>query len=394
MDHKIINSLIDSDLYKFTMQQVVLHKFPSAVVRYDFKCRNEANLAQYVNQINEQVDHLCTLRFTDPELDYLSSLKFLKDDYIQFLRIFKLNRNYISIKAISDTDIEVVIEGPWLHTIPFEVSVLAIINEVYCHNEGVDATLNMDIAKGNLKSKIETIQHYIDTGSPFIFADFGTRRRFSREWQEYVDTELNSKFPFNFTGTSNVLLAMRLGLKPIGTMAHEFIQAAQALGPRIVDSQVFAFDTWAHEYRGELGIALSDCVGMDAFMRDFDLYFCKLFDGARHDSGCPYKWGDKLIKHYESHGINPKTKTAVFSDGLTPHKATKIAKYFSGKINISFGIGTNFTNDCGITPLQIVIKMTECNGQPVAKISDSAGKEMCLDDEYISHLKKVFEINR
>ncbi|NQV00446.1 MAG: nicotinate phosphoribosyltransferase, partial [Parcubacteria group bacterium] len=173
--------------------------------------------------------------------------------------------------------------------------------------------------------------------------------------------------------------------------AHEFLQAAQAL-VRVQDSQKFAFQQWAEEYRGKLGIALSDVVGMDAFLKDFDLYFCKLYDGARHDSGDPIVWCEKLIRHYENNGIDPKTKTAVFSDGLTFPKALALAKEFEGRIKTSFGIGTNLTNDMGITPLQIVIKMVECNGQPVAKISDSQGKEMCKDKAYLTHLKGVFNI--
>jgi nicotinate phosphoribosyltransferase len=393
MNNPVINSLMESDLYKMTMQQVVLHHFPGAMVRYDFKCRNDANLAQYVDEINEEIDHLCKLRFKKAELNYLRSLPFFTSDYIDFLAIFHLNRDFIKIKKINEKEISIVIEGPWLHTIPFEVSVLAIVNEVYSRNEFKKQKIDMGIAMQRLDEKVEQIERYNKTDLDlFLFADFGTRRRFNAGWQDVVVATFKGMVPNNFVGTSNVHLAKKYDVKPIGTMAHEFIQAAQALGPRLIDSQKFAFETWAQEYRGQLGIALSDCVGMDAFLRDFDLYFCKLFDGARHDSGDPYEWCEKLIKHYEAMGVDPRAKVAVFSDGLNVPLALNIAKTFNGRIKTSFGIGTNLTNDVGLEPLQIVIKMTECNGQPVAKVSDSPGKEMCRDAEFINHLKKVFNI--
>jgi len=229
---------------------------------------------------------------------------------------------------------------------------------------------------------------------PFInykYADFGTRRRHSRAYQELVLERLLRLTPNYFVGTSNVHFAKQFNVKPIGTMAHEWLQAFQAL-TRVADSQKLALETWANEYRGDLGIALSDVVGFDAFLRDFDKYFSKLFDGCRHDSGDPFEWGDKLIEHYELMGINPHTKTAVFSDGLNFKEANKIYDYFHKRINTSFGIGTYLINNCGFIPLQIVIKMIECNGSPVAKISDSPGKGMCTDGSYLEYLNKTFKI--
>jgi nicotinate phosphoribosyltransferase len=194
-------------------------------------------------------------------------------------------------------------------------------------------------------------------------------------------------------GTSNVYLAKQLGMTPIGTMAHEFMQAFQALDVRLRDSQKAALEAWVHEYRGDLGIALTDVVGMDAFLRDFDLYFAKLFDGLRHDSGDPYIWGDKAIAHYEKLKIDPKTKVLTFSDGLNLEKAWELHQYFRGRIKTSFGIGTNLTNDMGITPINIVLKLVECNGQPVAKLSDSPGKTMINNDTYLAYLRQVFEVD-
>jgi len=185
---------------------------------------------------------------------------------------------------------------------------------------------------------------------------------------------------------------MKHGLIPLGTMAHEYLQACQALGPRLRDSQVYGFEKWAHEYRGDLGIALSDVYGMDAFLRDFDLFFCKLFDGARHDSGDPFEWGERLIAHYEANRVNPKTKTLVYSDSLDFPLAVKLFERFKGRAGLAFGIGTNLTNDLGYQPLQIVMKMVQCNGQPVAKLSDTPAKNMCEDENYLNYLRQVFQI--
>jgi nicotinate phosphoribosyltransferase len=186
---------------------------------------------------------------------------------------------------------------------------------------------------------------------------------------------------------------MRNNLSPHGTMAHEYMQACQALGPRLRDSQTFAFDKWAQEYRGDLGIALSDTYGLDAFLRDFDMYFCKLFDGARHDSGDPIQWGEKLLAHYTRNRVDPRTKQLIFSDQLDFPRAVEIAKHFHHRAITSFGIGTNLTNDLGYAPINIVLKMTECNGQPVAKVSDSPGKTVSKDPGYLAYLRQVFGLD-
>ncbi|MCX8116156.1 MAG: nicotinate phosphoribosyltransferase, partial [Burkholderiaceae bacterium] len=305
----IITSLLDTDLYKFTMMQVVLHHFPGAQVEYRFNCRNKGvDLSPYIDEIREEVAWLCTLRFRERELDYLRSLRFIKSDFVDFLGLFQLNTKYITIER-SDKEnggIEIVVKGPWLHTILFEIPVLAIVNEVYFHNTQPIP----DYAEGRrrLREKIALVRDDPEMEGVHI-ADYGTRRRFSRLWHEEVLLTLKEELKDKFAGTSNVMYAMKHNLTPLGTMAHEYLQACQALGPRLRDSQVFGFEMWAREYRGDLGIALSDVYGMDAFLRDFDMYFCKLFDGARHDSGDPVQWGERLIAHYEKNRVDPKTKT-------------------------------------------------------------------------------------
>jgi nicotinate phosphoribosyltransferase len=268
------------------------------------------------------------------------------------------------------------------------VPVLAIVSEVYFR----ETIARPDLTEGRrrLDAKIAQINAVPDP--EFRIADYGTRRRFSRAWQDEVVRTLKQGIGPKFVGTSNVKLAFDHGLTPLGTMAHEYMQACQAVGPRLRDSQVFAFNTWAREYRGDLGIALSDVCGMDAFLRDFDLFFCKLFDGVRHDSGDPFLWGEKLIAHYARMRIDPRTKTMVFSDALNVPLAIRLFEYFRGRSQTAFGIGTNLTNDLGYRPLQIVIKMTRCNGQPVAKISDEPSKAMDYDPSYVAYLREVFEV--
>ena len=389
----IITSLLDTDLYKFTMMQVVLHQFPGAQVEYRFRCRNAGvALAPFVNEIREEIRALCSLRFQDAELAYLRSLRFIKSDFVDFLGLFKLGEKYVQVTPLPSGEIDITIQGPWLHTILFEIPVLAIVNEVYFRS--TQKVPDFPEGRRRLDAKIGQLQ--APGLAELKIADYGTRRRFSRAWHEEVLRVLCARLGTGthgqFAGTSNVLYAMKLGVTPLGTMAHEYLQACQALGPRLRDSQVFGFEVWAKEYRGDLGIALSDVYGMSAFLRDFDLYFCKLFDGARHDSGDPFAWGERLLQHYRDNRVDPLTKTLIFSDALTVPRTIELFQRFHGRCQLAFGIGTNLTNDLGYEPLQVVIKMTRCNGQPVAKLSDTPGKGMCDDEKYLAYLRQVFDI--
>jgi len=388
----VIESLLDTDLYKFTMMQVVLHHFPGAQVEYQFRCRTPGvDLAPLADAVSAEVAHLCTLRFTDDELDYLRGLRFMKSDFVDFLGLFQFNVKYVRIGTRPEVPggLEIVIRGPWLHTILFEIPVLAIVSELYFRRRA--PTPDWNEGRRRLRAKIDLLKT-VETELEFRISDFGTRRRFSRAWQDEVIATLKREVSEHFAGTSNVMFARRHGVTPLGTMAHEYMQACQALGPRLRDAQVFAFDKWAQEYRGDLGIALSDTYGFDAFLRDFDMYFCKLFDGARHDSGDPFEWGERMIAHYQRNRVDPRTKTLIFSDQLSFPLAIQIARRFHGRVRTSFGIGTNLTNDLGYEPLNIVIKMTECNGQPVAKVSDAPGKTVSKDPSYLAYLRQVYGI--
>ena len=389
----IIQSLLDTDLYKFTMMQAVLHQFPGAQVEYKFKCRTPGvQLVPYIDEIRDEIRQLCELRFTEDELEYMRSMRFIKSDFVDFLGLFKLNQKYITLTPLANGEIEIRVRGPWLHTIMFEIPVLAIVSEVYFRN--THPGLDLDEGRRRLREKLALIRGPDLAG--IRIADYGTRRRFSRDWQrevlEVLKAELGGGPESQLNGTSNVLFAKELGLKPMGTMAHEYLQACQALGPRLRDTQVFGFEKWAQEYRGDLGIALSDVYGMNAFLRDFDMYFCKLFDGARHDSGDPFEWGERMIEHYTVNRCDPRTKVIVFSDGLNFPRCIELFRRFDGRIQVAFGVGTNLTNDVGPAALQIVLKMIECNGQPVAKISDTPGKTMVEDEGYLAYLRQVFDL--
>lgn len=390
MNKQIIQSLLDTDLYKLTMMQVVLHHFPAAEVEYLFKCRTKGvDLMPLAAEIKQEISHLCDLKFTENEIHYLGNIYYFKPDFVQFLKLFQMNEGYVRVGKDEDGELEIKVKGPWLHTIMFEVPILAIVEEVY--SKHFHSKLDLEIGQRKLLDKTNMIKAH-PLRDKLKLMEFGTRRRFGRKWQQHVLEHLNRSVESNLVGTSNVFFARELGITPLGTMAHEYLQAFQALGPRLVDSQKEAFEVWAKEYRGDLGIALTDVLGVDAFIKDFDRYFTKLFDGVRHDSGCPFEWAKKMIAHYQKLGIDPKTKTLVFSDGLDIPLAFKLLEEFHEVTNIVFGVGTNLTNDVGINPLSIVMKMIRCNGQPVAKISDSPGKTMCQDEQYLSYLKRVFEI--
>ncbi len=394
----IIQSLLDTDLYKFTMLQVVLHKFPQTHSVYHFRCRNLQDtvypLVDILDDLNEQLDHLCKLQFKEDELLYLRSLRFLKSDFVDYLELFQLKRRFITAGIDEEGRLDIWVEGPMVQAMMFEIFVLALVNELYFRRISSDDVLVE--GQRRLDAKVERLKYYTEVqGSdepPFLVSDFGTRRRYSFEWQKHVIQTFNQAAPEIFRGTSNVLIAKELGLTPIGTMAHEFLQAFQALDVRLRNFQKSALETWVQEYRGDLGIALTDVVGMDAFLKDFDLYFAKLFDGLRHDSGDPYEWGDKAYAHYKKLKIDSKTKMLTFSDGLDLEKAWSLHQYFKDRFQVSFGIGTNLTNDMGQAPLNIVLKLVECNGQSVAKISDSPGKTMTDNDTFLAYLRQVFEI--
>jgi nicotinate phosphoribosyltransferase len=349
-------------------------------------------LAELLTEVNAQLDHLCSLRFRRDELAFLAGLRFIKSDFVDFLRIFHFQRDFIVAYAEGD-HLRVEASGPQVHVMGFEVFVLAIVNEVYFRRfERAPA-----LAEGRRRLAQKTAQLAAFAGEPplahpFEFFDFGVRRRYGREWQREVVSTLCREAPAYFKGTSNVLLARDLNLVPIGTMGHEYLQTFQATGVRLRDFQRAALEEWVQEYRGDLGIALTDTVGMDAFLADFDLYFAKLFDGLRQDSGDPVAWGEKALAHYEKLRIDAHRKRLVFSDSLNLPRALALYRHFGNRVQMGFGIGTNLTNDLGLEPLNIVMKLVEVNGQPVAKLSDAPGKTLATDETFLAYLRQVFGV--
>ncbi|RMW96949.1 nicotinate phosphoribosyltransferase [Allofranklinella schreckenbergeri] len=395
MAQPIITSLLDTDLYKFTMWQAMLHRHPQVQAEYRFVCRQkpEFALAGLIDAVNAELDHLCQLRFTEQELHYLGGLRFIKSDFIDFLRIFQFQRAFIQARVEGDA-LRIEAKGPQVHVMAFEIFVLAIVNELYFRQFDAQAAL----AEGQRRlsanvEELKTLGREAALRHPFELFDFGVRRRYSRAWQYHVVKTFAEETPQWFKGTSNVRLAMDLGIVPIGTMAHEYFQTYQALGVvQLRNFQKAAMESWVQEYRGDLGIALTDTVGMDAFLRDFDLYFAKLFDGLRHDSGDPIVWGEKALAHYAKLRIDPHAKRLVFSDGLTVPEALRIYHHFADRTQCGFGIGTQLTNNMGLQPLSIVMKLTRANGQPVAKISDTPGKLLCEDQTFLDYLRQVFQV--
>ncbi len=391
----VVRSLLETDLYKFTMWQALLHSHPGAQAEYVFVCRNRPQfpLAELKEEVERELDHLCSLRFTDDELAYLAGLRYMRSDFIDFLALFRFQRKFIRVEVEGD-GLSIVARGPQVHVMGFEIFVLYIVNELYFRRLGHAATL--DEARRRLQDKIALLREFGREPArdyPFEFFDFGVRRRYSGQWQEEVVATLAREVPDYFKGSSNVWLAKKYGLVPIGTMAHEYLQSYQAFGVRLRDFQTAALEDWVQEYRGDLGIALTDVVGMDAFLADFDLYFAKLFDGLRHDSGDPFEWGEKALAHYRKLRLDASTKRLVFSDGLDLPEAFRLYRHFSGRVMTGFGIGTNLSNDTGIEPLNIVMKLTSCNGQAVAKLSDSPGKTICKDETFLAYLRQLFGIS-
>ena len=393
----ILHSLLETDLYKFTMWQTMLHRHPQAQAEYRFVCRNAPAfpLSELLDEVNAQLDHLCALSFTEDELAYIGGLRYIKGDFVDFLRIFRFQRRFVRASAAADGHtLEIVAEGPQVHVMGFEIYVLAIVNELYFRR--ADHAAALAEGRTRLQAKIAALREFGARepvrAHPFEFFDFGVRRRFSGAWQEEVVRTLKDAVPEFFKGTSNVFLAKKHGLVAIGTMAHEYLQSYQAFDVRLRDFQKMALENWVQEYRGDLGVALTDVVGMDAFLRDFDLYFAKLFDGLRHDSGDPIAWGEKALAHYAKLRIDAHTKRLTFSDGLDLETAFGIWRHFADRTQLGFGIGTSLTNDVGLVPLNIVMKLTQCNGQPVAKLSDSPGKTLCHDETFLAYLRQVFRI--
>lgn len=392
---QIINSLLETDMYKFSMGQTIFHQFTSYKTTWTFKCRNKDVhfTDEMVEEIKEQVQAFCQLRFTEEELEYLDNITWIKGTYVDFLRLWQPRYEEFTITTDAPCGLAIDAAGTWLNTTMYEIPVLAIVNEVY-FRMAYDYDVLLKQFKRRLDEKVRLLEE--DTYRLSDFSEFGLRRRLSAEAQEMAVkaiAEVELPADSHFIGTSNVYLAKKFNLKPVGTMAHEWImctgQGNHKHNPAY--SNWYALDAWVKEYGILNGIALTDTITTDCFLRDFQLTYATLFSGVRHDSGDPYEWGDKMIAHYNSLGINPRTKTLLFSDSLDFERATALYDYFKDRAKVAFGIGTFISNDTDEEALNIVMKTTKCNGMDVAKISDVAGKGMCKNPDYVDYLNRCID---
>ena len=392
---QIINSLLETDMYKFSMGQTIFHQFTSYKTTWTFKCRNKDVhfTDEMVEEVKEQVQAFCQLRFTEEELEYLDNITWIKGTYVDFLRLWQPRYEEFTITTDAPCGLAIDAAGTWLNTSMYEIPVLAIVNEVY-FRMAYDYDVLLKQFKRRLDEKVRLLEE--DTYRLSDFSEFGLRRRLSAEAQEMAVkaiAEVELPADSHFIGTSNVYLAKKFNLKPVGTMAHEWImctgQGNHKHNPAY--SNWYALDAWVKEYGILNGIALTDTITTDCFLRDFQLTYATLFSGVRHDSGDPYEWGDKMIAHYNSLGINPRTKTLLFSDSLDFERATALYDYFKDKAKVAFGIGTFISNDTDEEALNIVMKTTKCNGMDVAKISDVAGKGMCKNPDYVDYLNRCID---
>ena len=389
-------SLLETDLYKFSMWQCLLHSNPANHAVYEFVCRNKPGfpLAELKDLLEEQLEALCAMSFKLHELDYLRTLGYLKSDFIDFLSVFRFQRRFIKVWTEGE-NLRVRAEGPQVHVMGFEIYVLYLVSELYF--DCFDQEAPMAEAERRLDAKVVLLNEFREEQKQqplrhlFELSDFGLRRRYSAAMQDKVVARLVKEAPDYFRGTSNVYLAEKFGLTPIGTMAHEFLQSFMAVeGVRLRDFQKAALEAWVQEFRGDLGTALTDVVGMDAFLNDFDRYFALLYEGLRHDSGDPFVWGEKALAHYAKMRVDAHTKRLTWSDGLDLPRAFSLYRTFGDRVRTGFGVGTNLTNDTGLEPLNLVMKLMYCNGQPVAKLSDSPGKTLCTDETFLAYLRQVF----
>ncbi|NAW68325.1 nicotinate phosphoribosyltransferase [Vibrio sp. V27_P1S3P104] len=401
----LIRSLLDLDAYKINMMQAIHSFYPDVQVRYELIVRSDEDVSDLLEEVREKIAHLASLRFSDADITYLEkSSPHLKASFLQSLRYFHFQpERQVEmgiIKQEGKHQLRIAIQGAWRDTILYETLVMAIVSEVRSRRRWSQVPIELPLQV--LAEKVQTLKVELKKRGieNFSLTEMGTRRRFSSQVQRDVIAYLHQEIPELLLGTSNYHFAREFNLKPIGTIAHEWFMGHQAL-VNVGDSQRVALEQWLRAFDGQLSIAPTDTLTIDAFIRDFNVHLAKAYDGVRHDSGCPFTWGDKMLAHYKKLGIDPKNKLFIFSDGLNFDQALSLCEYFAGRVRISFGIGTFLTNDLAgwkndrdkaYQPLSMVIKLTECNGRPVAKVSDEPEKAMCEDPIFLANLKQRFNI--
>lgn len=387
----MLTSILDNDLYKFTMQHASLY-CPRSVVKYEFINRGKTEFRDgFAKDLREAIDEMRGLRLTREELYFLrEKCLYFPEQYLWDLKDYRYDPSEVKVTQ-EDGNLHLTIEGTWYQSILWEVPLMAMISELHF------APYHHEIMSGLGTCNAPVIMSAFDKGKLFSdsrvnFVDFGTRRRFSYENHDKVVAELIPGAFGYFNGTSNIHLAMKHGIKPLGTQAHEWIQFHSAqYGFR--NANLEAMKKWELIYGNYLAIALTDTFGSEDFFRVFDKEQASKLDGVRQDSGSPFEFLERTIKHYEELGLDPKRYTIVFSDSLNPKKVLDIHEVVDGRIQDVYGIGTNLTNDVGVKPLNMVIKMVQANGVDVCKLSDDVGKHTgkeeviarCKEELYLPH---------
>ncbi len=397
MKNRIINSLLDLDFYKLTMLQVAWKYYRDVKVKYAFKNRTKTvALADFIEEkdLRVELEHVRSLRFRDDEIEYLRTGVYTKDifneDFLDALKDLRL----CDFKLECDGGIyKIEVDGTWPEAILWETMILGVVNELYYRslerNSWNDLTEIFREGDKRLSKKIWLLKQH-----PGIkFSDFGTRRRFSGPWQRHVVETLAKELPSQFIGTSNVLLAKELGLRPIGTFAHEMYMIFSGIfsgsEEEIKASHNKVLQIWWSEYGEKLSMALTDTYGTQFFFEDFTDEQALLWMGLRQDSGDPFEFGERAIAFYQSKGIDPKMKVIVFSDGLDVETIVALYERFNGRIQVMFGWGTNLCNDLGFVALSLVVKAIEANGFGLVKLSDNTAKAMG-DPGRVELFKKIF----
>lgn len=371
----MIESILDNDLYKFSMGYAYMKLYPEAEGTFVFCDRNkEVFDNKYLSILKQKLSMLCHVGMSCFELDWVKkNISYIPEFYWEWLSTFKFQPEKIQVGLDKENHLQIIVVDKLYKVTLYEVPILALVSESYYEWKGIKSNLSEVVHSTKAKAEVAEHRH-------FKFSEFGTRRRFSSDVQDTV-IEVLSKSE-QCTGTSNVYLAYKYNTKPMGTMAHEWIMFHGA-HYGFLEANYLALEAWSNTYDGNLGIALTDTYTSNVFFSNLSMKQAKLFDGIRQDSGDEFEFTDKAIKRYKELGIDPLSKTIVFSNALNFTKAAKIAEYCQDKIKCSFGIGTNLTNDLqGVKPMNIVMKLMNCRMNPrqtwksCIKISDDLGKIM------------------
>ena len=394
----IIEHLTDIDMYKFTMGQFILHRYPDVPVKFAFKCRTKnVRPADVVSEkeLREELDHPRTLRFKESQLFYIANMtvsgrRMFMEDYIQFLRQYQLPE--YSLQVV-DGMFEAEFSDTWADSTYWETIFLSIFDELYYRNLVQQKGHKREAAYAEGIRRLEKKVALLCTRPELTFIDFGTRRRFSRRWHEFVIAFLITEIPNQFVGTSNVRLAMEYGLEPKGTNAHELSMViAGTKFPHVEEirrSHVQVVDEWYNEFGEALSVILPDTFGTDACLAMLTKEHAHACRGFRQDSGDPIMFGEKILQFYKQHGVDATKKLIVFSDGLDVDAMIRIYDHFHKRIQVTFGWGTNLTNDLGYKPLSLVVKAVEACGHGLVKLPDNLAKATGRP-ELIELYKKIF----